>query len=74
MAAIGHFGFPILPKSIGLFYSGSSMAVSNMNLICALVSQFYVKHNLLRAVEMDADICYWLYYVYPFHFTSTILI
>ena len=37
LAAILVFRFS--PKSIGFFHSRSSMAVSNMNLICALVSQ-----------------------------------
>ena len=35
----GHFGFRFAPKSIGFFHSRSSMAVSIMNLICALVLQ-----------------------------------
>ena len=40
MAAGGHFVFfRFAPKSIGFFLSSSSMAVSNMNLIRALVSQ-----------------------------------
>ena len=30
--------FPISPKSIGFFHSRSSMAVSNLNLICALAA------------------------------------
>ena len=39
MVVGGHFGFRFSPKSIGFFHSRSSMAVSNMNLIRALVSQ-----------------------------------
>ena len=35
----GHFGFRFAPKSIGFLHSRSSMAVSIMNLIRALVSQ-----------------------------------
>ena len=35
----GHFGFRFAPKSIGFFHSRSSMAVSIMNLTCALVLQ-----------------------------------
>ena len=39
MAVGGHFGFLIISQIDGFFHSRSSMAVSNMNLICALVSQ-----------------------------------
>ena len=39
MAASSHFGSQFLPKSIGTYLHRSSMAVSNMNLIRALVSQ-----------------------------------
>ena len=43
MAANGHLDFLIFAKKkMGFFHSGSSMAVSNMNLIWALVSQLQV--------------------------------
>ena len=51
LAAILVFRFS--PKSIGFFHSGSSMAVSNMNFIRALVSQ-YVKHKPWRAADAAA--------------------
>ena len=39
MAAGGHFGFQIFSKIDRVLHSGLSMAVSNMNLIDALLSQ-----------------------------------
>ena len=58
----GHFGFRFAPKSIGFFHSRSSMAVSIMNLIRALVLQLRETQALFfskwpPAAILDSDFC-----------------
>ena len=53
LAAILVFRFS--PKSIGFFHSRVSMAVSNMNLICALVSQLRETQALACGGDGDGD-------------------
>ena len=58
----GHFGFRFAPKSIEFFHSRSSMAVSIMNLICALVLQLRETQALFfskwpPAAILDSDFC-----------------